>query len=262
MNPLAMQQQALLTALFGRWDPSALAGQATQPDGLRIRGLQAYRSNGQALAARALSAAFPVLTQMLGEDNLAALARAYWQTRPPVRGDIAQWGEDLPRFIADAPQLQEEPFLADVARVEWALHVAATAADVRADPASFRLLVELDPSQLLLVTGAGVDLVASPWPVASLVNAHLAGEPSLGQVSQWMLEGRAEAALVWRESYRPRVREAAPGEAALVQALRAGQSLACGLDAAISADAEFDFQAWLAPAVQTGLVVGARTLSI
>ena len=65
---------------------------------------------------------------------------------------------------AAAPQLSSERFLGDVARVEWVLHRAATAADSKADIGSFALF-------------------ASAYPVVSIIHARLQGKPALAQLA-------------------------------------------------------------------------------
>ena len=40
------------------------------------------------------------------------------QAGPPLQGDVATWGVGLPDFIAAGQQLADEPYLADVARLE------------------------------------------------------------------------------------------------------------------------------------------------
>ncbi len=108
-------------------------------------GLAVYRANAQASARRALEAAYPVISQLIGEENFAYLARDFWQAHPPIRGDLAQWGEPLAAYMAQAPQLTGLAFLPDVARIEWALHVCAGAADGIQDASSFATLAERDP---------------------------------------------------------------------------------------------------------------------
>ncbi len=260
---LAVQQQALLNAVFGAWDKAALNGSVTQTDTLRVRGLRAYRSNGHALAERALGAAFPVIAQLLGEENFGALARAFWHAYPPAHGDMGEWGLELATFVAQAPQLVEEPYLADVARTEWALHRAATCADAEIDAASFCLLVDCAPSGVTLVCSPAMQVVQSAWPVASIVQAHLSHvpngpeRPALAMAGERLRNGVAETAVIWRRALKPMLREAEPGEAALLAALQSGTSLQAALDAAPA----LDFNAWLMPAVQSGLIAGARKLS-
>lgn len=261
---LAAQQQALLQAL---WQPRhADATQLIAECGVLTRaaapfewerGLKAYRSQAQVLAARALAAAYPVVAQLLGQENFEPLARSLWQRHPPLRGDIAQWGESLALHIESLADLvAQEPYLADVARAEWALHLAATAPDAQPDPGSFGLLTERAPDAVTLVLCPGVACVCSAYPVASIVTAHLEGEPTLEESGQRLRAGIAEAALVWRQGLRPRLRRAMAGEPSFIAALQAGCSLLDALEAA----PELNFNAWLAPAVQGGLAIGVREL--
>lgn len=256
-----LEQQALLQFVLGAG--GAAARPHVPPSGDAVlgqrwqRGLQVYRANGQALAERALGAAYPVLARLIGDENFAPLARHFWVRHPPLRGDMACWGDALGDFIDASVQLADEPYLGDVARLEWLMHRAGSATDVAADLSSFALLTAGDPGQVTLTLGAGVALLASPYPVVSIVNAHLLGSPSLEQAGQMLAEGCAEHALVWRQGFRPCVRVSTAVENRLLGQLMAGQSL---LDALGAVAVPFDFNAWLSEAAQTGLVCGAQPL--
>jgi len=260
---LADQQQALLQALWqprheeatARLAQAEVVAPAAGPQWQR--GLRAYRSNGHELAHRALAGAYPVVAQLLGEENFAPLARGLWAAHPPQRGDVAQWGAQFAQYLESLPDLSEqEPFIADVARVEWLLHLAATVGDAALDAASLQLLSQQDPSTFTLVLAPGTACLASAYPVVSIVNAHLLGDPALEEAGRRLRGGFAETALVWREGFKPRVREALPGEAVFVAALQERRSLADSLQAA----PELDFNQWLAPAVHSGLLTGAAVL--
>jgi hypothetical protein len=265
---LLHDQSLLLQSLFAGGDSAHLLARL-QGGGKRAalanRGLEAYRANAGALAERALGAAYPVLAQLMGDESFAPLARYFWQHAPPQRGDVAQWGAALPDYLDASPQLVSEPFLGDVARVEWALHAAATAQDATLDAASFALLASGDPEQTTLSLSDGTTTLASAYPVVSIVHAHLHGEPTLAQAAALLGDGVGEHALVWRRGFKPDVRLATAAEHALVSALQAGLSLdaaltnACALESDGNATA-FDFNSWLAQAVQTGLVTGAHLL--
>ncbi len=258
-NALADQQQALLDAIFASsWTPHpAAAGQAPQPAPFSgARGLLAYRGNAHAQAERTLLASFPVIAQLVGIDSFHLLARDFWHHHPPTRGDLAQWGEALAAFLQANTQLADEPYLGDVARVEWALHLAAGAADRVPAPASFTLLSSTAPDALTLLLSSGTAVVASAHPVASIVTAHLAASPSLQAVGKKLRALDGECALVWRQGFKPRVAQCSVPEAALVQALLDGASLSVALDSA----GEMDFSQWLPGAAQSGLVLGAMTI--
>lgn len=255
-SALAQQQQALVAALWERRPADALArvGAHVTPGPLAERGLRAYRSNGRELAVRALAAAYPAVAALLGDENFEAVAHRLWLLGPPSRGDMACWGEALAPWLAAEPDLaREEPYLADVAQVEWALHVAATAPDAIPDGASFALLQTHDPSAFRLTLAPGTRVHTSAWPVASLVLAHIEGSPTLDEAAARLRAHVAESALVWREGLRPRLRELAADEVPFVQALLARHSLADALESAPA----LAFDRWLAPAVQAGLVIGA-----
>lgn len=259
MHSLATQQSALLQALFikpGHSAPqTAIYLIATQANNTSARGLKAYQSNAGALAVRSLQSVYPVVEQLIGPEAFAMLARDLWCSLPPTRGDLAQWGGGLADFVTAIPQLGTEPYLPDVARIEWALHLAATAVDEAADLASLALLTTHEPDALTLQLAPGTVLIGSPHPAASIVTAHLYASPPFEEVAHKLREQAPESALVWRHGLRPRVANCPPAEAMFVQGLLAGASLLAALESA-----PFDFNHWLPQAVQNGLLLGARLL--
>lgn len=267
---LAAQQAALLNALFATPGGAAQAAavdlmceleQAHAPQ--TTRGLAAYRSNAHASAERALLAAYPVIAALIGDDNFAHLARELWHHSPPWRGDLARWGDALPAFLDQHAQLADTPYLVDVARVEWALHRAGGAPDATADLSGFARLVQDDPHGMTLTLAPGTAVIASRYPVASLVTTHLYGTPDLGETALRLHAGCAEQAVVWRQGLRPRIAPASPRAAALLGALQGGEDLPGALDVAgqtPAGDEDFDFSAWLTQAVTDGLVLGVHDL--
>lgn len=237
-------------------------------------GVSAYRGNACAAANATLAATFPTVAALVGDASLRLLARAYRQAEPPARGDLAWFGEQLPDFIAASTDLAELPWLADVARLDWALAQAEAAPDAEPDRASLALLAELDPAALRLRLAPGSALLESRWPVVTIWQAHQAPEPGSADASQaaladadsrWALVRaalagrRGETALVWRDGWRARVAAPAPAEAALIGALLSGASLGDALQAAGPA---LDFGAWLAGALQTGRLLGAQRSAV
>ncbi len=253
LSPLTLQQQVLLEALFEWPAHNATKKLATYAIDTGARGLKAYKTNGHMLAERALQAAYPVVGQLLGEESLADLARALWHAHPPIRGDLAQWGGELPAFLQGDAQLQDVPYLGDVARVEWAMHCCANAADALPDPQSLQLLALHDPALLHLSLAPGTATVCSAWPVASIVLAHLDGAADLAEAGALVRNRVAQDVVVWREGLRPRIRLAMAGEAACLNACLAGEPLEASLEVAHG----LDFAAWFPLAVQSGLVLGA-----
>lgn len=245
-SALLQEQSNLLQAVAGQ------TGSAYNP-----RGLQVYQANRAVLAERTLSSTYPVIAQLIGLESFEPLARHFWRQHPPLRGDMGQWGAELPEFLANAPQLADEPFLADVARTEWALHRAASAPDAALDAASFALLSDDAAQRVSLALSPGVFTLASAYPVVSIVNAHLQNRPTLDEAADLLRIGHGEHALVWRQGFKPKVRGISPVEYSMINALKNSAALEAALDQASSIEPAFDFNAWLGSAVQTGLVTGA-----
>ena len=266
----ARRQQALLAVLQGAAPAETLQYRLGDAAPRARRGLQAYTANAGALAERALAAAFPTVTQLVGQQALAALARACWRAHPPLQGDVAQWGGALPGFIATLPDLDSEPYLADVARLDWAVHCCELAADAddtdeTADAPGaalpgLSLLATADPEQLWLHPAAGTVLLASPYPVATIWRAHRStAADRFAPVRAALASGSGEQALVWRLGLAAQVC-ALPGPAAgFTRAVLAGQALGPALDAADAAHTGFAFEPWLLAALQQGWLVAVDT---
>ncbi len=261
MSPLALQQQLLVQSLLTH--PGSQERQRAQrrlEPWLRPgaeRGLMAYRAHGHALAERCLAAAYPVVTQLVGETTLRSVARTLWHAHPPQAGDIGLWGESLSAWLDGCDDLRSVPFLADVARVEWALHLAARAADAAGDRPSLGRLMDDEADALILQFAPGTAVFDSPWPVADLINHHLTGQPRLDRLMTELRTPGLRHVLVVREGWRSTVQTIGPAEATLTTTSLAGGSLGQALDAAARCNDEtFDFPTWLLHAVQNGRITG------
>jgi hypothetical protein len=249
----ALRQQMLVGAL-GRessfsslrgWLREDRAGAARQQ-----RGLSAYRANAGACAERALAAAYPTVQQLLGTAGFAALARAMWQAHMPCRGDLAHFGAELPGFIEASAQLVDEPYLADCARLDWAVHQVEAAVDADDVPRGLDLLAQHDPAQLSLQLRPGSALLSSQYPLAALWHAHRStADERFEPVRAALHSGQGEHALVWRQGWRAQVQALPHADLGFTQALLRQCALSRALD---EAGAAFDFTAWLQRALQLG----------
>jgi hypothetical protein len=259
----AQRQQQLLRALW-----RADAAQALQPwvgdAGPRFtRGLQAYQAHAGALAERALAAAYPTVQQLLGDAPFGALARTLWRQHPPEQGDADTWGGDLAAFMSQSEELAGDPYLPDVARLEWAVHLASRAADDDAPPTGLHRLADTDPAALWLRPRAGTALVMSPHPVVLVWQAHqpdaLHRPDRFGPVQQALAQGQGQAALVWRKGWRVTVEALDQGETSLCQAVLQGRNLADALALAVPGQTgipEQGFEPWLLRQLVRGWLAG------
>ena len=253
------RQQWLLRALRGDSQPQAQAGWLAGSLVQQQRGLRAYRSNAAAGAERALAAAYPTVAQLLGPEAFAAVAQWHWHADPPVSGDMAAWGSALPAFIATDPQLAGEPYLADVARLDWALHRAEQSADHDSGVIGLQQLGSADPDRLQLQLRPGHAVLLSPHPVHTLWAAHraTAAPDRFTMARQALAQQRAEAVRVERQGLAATAVCIDTATAGFEQHLLQGLSLASALGAA---DPTFVFESWLIDTLQRGALAAVLPL--
>lgn len=243
----ALRQQQLLRALWRRTDDAAVALWSRDLPQRVAQALAAYRGNGAATAQRALGAAYPTVRQLIGDESFDLLAQAAWHRHAPQRGDLAQHGAQLPAFIEADPQLASEPYLGDVARLDWAVHTIEQAADAPAQVEGLERLARDDPAGLHLVLRPGVALLRSRWPLVTIWQAHRRVEADrFDAVKVAFRAGQGEAAWVWRDDWRAAVTALAEPQATFIEAVLAGHCLGQALTRAGPA---FGFEDWLRDAL-------------
>jgi hypothetical protein len=254
----ARRQRQLLRALWRRDADDALTPWMPHDAASTRLGLAAYRGNSAAIAARALGAAFPTVRELMSNESFDSLARTLWHRHPPERGDLAHWGGTLAAFIDADTQLADEAYLADVARLDWAVHRIEHAADGPSLPDGLARLASEDPARLGITFRDGATRLPSRWPIVSIWRAHRrSGDDRFASVRAAFANGRAECAWVWRDGWRAAVSALDAPDARFVGALQRGESLAAALECA---GAAFAFEAWLREAVTQRWLAAVRFL--
>ena len=199
--------------------------------------LRVYRHHVFESLGSALAATFPTVQALVGADFFRGLARAFVGQSPPDQPVLAEYGAGFPAFIAGHDAARDLPYLADVARLDWALNLAfhapadgrLAAADLAAVPAD-RL-----PS-LRLALAPGTALISSSYPLDRIWAASQPDAPA-GTVD---LDGGGAHLLVLRRPDDAAFVALSAGEAAFVAGLANGLSLE---EAACRADPGFDLSA-------------------
>ncbi|OEZ45943.1 hypothetical protein JAB1_53560 [Janthinobacterium sp. MP5059B] len=248
LDALAAGQQAFAAALLD----TAAALPPFAGDAVPQR-FSLYRGSLGANWRRTLSQVYPVVLALVGEEFFGGLAHAYGRKMPSDSADLNQFGARFADFLAVFPPVAELPYLPDMARLEWALHLAHYAAD--AQGLAPEALAALHPDQLeahCFTLHPACVLLASGWQVAALWQAHQDGEGQ-GMFPQEMQV--ASYALVCRTRWKAQVLVLDAAAHAALLALQQGQAFGAALDAAFELDPAFDLAAylrqWLAHAVLT-----------
>jgi hypothetical protein len=218
--------------------------------------LAVYRNNVGSSLARALGESFPVVKALVGDEFFTALARQFTSACPPASPVLSQYGAAFGDFIDTFPPAAELPYLADVARLEWARIQAFYAADVPALGVAVLASHLAKPealAQAMLGLHPSVSTVVSAHPVVSIWAAHQ-GPEDLAQIA---LEC-SECALVFRAGDEPIVQTMPYAMAAFVRALLQHQALGDAVAVATTSQPTdpqpFDLTAALTVLIQNQLI--------
>ena len=246
-----LQREFAAATLFGdRAAPSALGIIGGRLD--TAARLAIYRNNVLGNYRRALSVTYPVVRALVGPAFFGAAVEAFVRAHPSTRGDVNRYGGELARFLAAYPPARPLPYLADVARLEWAIDQAGIAAD--APPLDLAALAAVPPDELprlRLRLHPSARLLVSPHPVFRIWQAHQPGHED----ERVDLGAGGDALLVLRAADAVAVQRLSRGAHAFLLALGHNLALADAVDHALAADAAFDLSEALKSHVAAGAIV-------
>lgn len=225
--------------------PEGLTDGAGRPAGRRFG---VYRNNVAVSLTEALEVNFPCIRKLIGAENFKKVAGVFLRRHPPRRPMLMEYGADFPAFIEGFAPLAHLGYMADVARLEQALRLAAHAAD--AAPADARVLRALPPEALAgvrLTLAPAVAVLRSSWPVHAIWAFNMEDGPKPAPGPQCVL--------ITRPGFDARATPVCPVTADLVEALAAGTPLGTAHERATAQAPGFD----LAPAL--GLLLSQEAVT-
>lgn len=244
----AQRQAALMQAIVS-FQAEAPSGWQAPP--LAQQPMHAYQGHVRALAAQVLTHTFPSLKRLLGDEPWPHMAQAFWQTHPPTHAHLHRWGAAMPDWVAQQSTWQAWPFLADMARLDWAQHLSLLLAPEDVDTDSLMLLGQDDISSddLVLQLQPCLQLLQSQWPVLRLHAAlHDTSDASAStsDLKTMVLTHAAENACVMGANL-----QSIPTDWYHFM-VHANTPEAPSVHALLSAHDNIDFTAWLTAALQHG----------
>ncbi|MBX3501823.1 MAG: putative DNA-binding domain-containing protein [Alphaproteobacteria bacterium] len=232
---LAELQSAFRAVCLGRDAPDLAALVDGADIGAEAR-LRIYRHHVFDSLATALGATFSTVQALVGEAFFRGLARQFIALSPPSGPVLSEYGAEFAVFIERHQAARELVYLADAARLDWALtraygcdagaamtaaHLAAIAPDALGD--------------LRLRLRAGVTLLRSAFPIDRIWAVSQGRDE--GEVD--LASGGVELAVFQRDDDAAFARMT-HGEAVLLDACDGATSLADALERATAADPSFD----------------------
>lgn len=220
-----------------------------------VQGLAAYRASVLSNLAAAVVVTYPVVGAIVGDEFLAAAARAYATQVPSRSGDLNAYGDSFGEFLADFPPARALPYLPDVARLEWQCQQVMLAPT--AGPVDLSLLGSVSPDdwgRLCFPLDPAHAIVSSRWPLARLWEINQAVLQGQAEIDYAIDFNAAQSVLVQRESGELSVRQIEPAEGAFLGVLGAGGTLAGAVDEAAAIAPDFDLGEVLKRHIASGLI--------
>jgi hypothetical protein len=243
-------QMQLRRAVLG--DASAEVVATIRGDGLdpAVR-LGICRNHALATLGAALQRTFPVVCRLVDKRFFAYAAHEYLRQHPPHSRCLAEYGADFADFLAGFEPCTELPYLADVARFEWALNISATVREATAlSLDALSAVPAAKAAYLTLFLQPSVSYFVSCWPIDAIWQANQADEVptvDLARGDTCIEIRRASDTVGWRKLDA--------GTFAFRTALADGLILAAAAAAATLRDPFFDLAAALQRVFAEGLAV-------
>ena len=212
-----------------------------------------YRNNVILSLIEALADAYPAICRLVGDEFFRAAARVFVTRSPPASPVLLRYGAGFAEFLKDFPPAGDLPYLADVARLEWAWLCAYHAAE--ADSLDISALAGLAGDVLpgiVLEMHPSLQIVDSPYPVVTIFSRNRGGDAIDGMD---LSDGRQDA-LVIRPGADVVLHHLPAGGAPFLAALHAGRELAEAAAIARDIAPEFDLASNIAGLFAAGAVIG------
>lgn len=253
-KPLKEVQREFVEALLHLTAEQRLLDTLVGEDVRNRNRLALYRGNLTGTWHKVLASAYPVLHALVGDEFFVALSREYGVADPSGSGDLNQFGHRMADLLTSWSPSAPHRYLADIARLEWAVHQAYFAADAlpwsverwaRHAPHVLEAGgISLNPAVALLRTStSAADLWFAYQETGSESVVHDIEAP------QWIV--------VSRPHWIPKVQAVTPAVFEMLEALRLGESLGAALDIALTLDGNFDFGATWRNWIEQKIVVAA-----
>ncbi len=241
---MSVSQTAFHAALLDAAQPvpDGLLDAGAQPAGRRF---SVYRNNVAVSLTEAMHQAFPVITKLLGQQNMDGLAGIFLRQHPPSSPLMMFYGDEFPDFLSGMEQLSHLGYLPDVARLELALRRAYHAADSRSIGPEALAIPPEDLMQTKLSLAPAVRVVSSDWPIFSIWQFN-------SQSDAPKPEPGAQDVLVTRPEFDPAPNLLPAGGAAWIALIQKGQTIGQAFEATVAETPKFDLGTTLALLLQGG----------
>ncbi len=216
-----------------------------------------YRESILGGMGKALAEVYPVCRELVGDVFFAHMAELYVRQTVSTSPDITCYGKQLADFIDEFEPANGLPYLADVARLEWAWHRAINAPDEPVlDAQELNKVAATDYGQIQLQLQNSVSLLQSPYPILHIWQIHQ--DEYEGEMQVSLEEGGIDL-LVWRSGQALHIEPLSEEQVILIQLLQQQINLEAAFTALLQQAPYTNLTALLSRSLEQGWYSGLST---
>lgn len=247
-------QKAMMDAIYA--DNSALLTHVSANERLTAAAaIEVYKGSVHSNLIAVMGDIYPVLKKLLGDEFFDAMSARFVGLTPSRSASLDDYGVDLPEFIEQFAPLHDYPYMADVARLEWAWHELFHAEDeTPGDFSSLSGLTAQQQERLVFKPVKALRLLVSDYPIDCIWQAN---QPDNEDNTVELLPGAFSVA-VFRDGLSVLVTRLSADEVAFVEACQKGMAfsdIAMAWDEA-RGDVQGDVQEVLVGLIEKKILLG------
>lgn len=178
--PTLREVQADLAAFIMGDDGTGAANHVVE-DGIiaAARRINIHRNNYRGGLVGALRITYPAIDRLVGEAFFDGAAARFVAGHAPPIAYLNAYGDGFGDFLATFPPASALPYLADVARLEWAANCAANAPDAPViDPSALAGLDEADQARVRFIAHPATRMIQIGYDADAIRRAVMARDQS------------------------------------------------------------------------------------
>jgi hypothetical protein len=212
-----------------------------------------YQSSAIANITNSLSLSYPVIEKLVGKDFFQAMCKKYIVKHWPTSGNMDDYGEFFPSFLAEFEQVKHLLYLEDVAQLEWLFHQSSLANDKSFF--DWTCLAKVTSSEAItFLLSPSVSIMCSTMPVDKI---WLMNQVNALENIELSLESDNDTFIVlFRQGLKTEMMTVDEGEFTFLQSIEKGLNFEAVVESAKAVDADIAIDHSLKKYIELGIISG------